>query len=321
MPVDDMAELGASTGEVERLGRRRRPAHLDLAARRGARRRPDRRAPLDHRVRQLPAPRRAPHRAAQRDLGRAHDGRGPRAPAPRPRAGDGAVRGHQRRAPGARPRAPRLGEQGAARDHRGGPQGRSAAGGGRHEQPRARHRHGRGRPRRSRSSRRRRWRAGCSASGRAGHQVGAVSKRRACSRSTAATWCRPRSSPSGCARAHRVDAHARATRSTSSRSRSWRCRAMRGWKVDDLLALVRRAAPFATLPQSAYDAVLDMLAGRYPSDEFAELRPRLVWDRAPTPSPARPGAQRLAVTSGGTIPAIRSCTSFSSYCSGSCRRW
>ena len=74
------------------------------------------------------------------------------------------------------------------------------------------------------------------------------------------------------------------------------------WDVDDLLALVRRAAPFATLPESAFEAVLDMLAGRYPSDEFAELRPRLVWDRTVGTLAGRPGAQRLAVTSGGTIP-------------------
>ncbi len=74
------------------------------------------------------------------------------------------------------------------------------------------------------------------------------------------------------------------------------------WQVDDLLALVRRAAPFASLPQSAFDAVLDMLAGRYPSDEFAELRPRVVWDRSTGTITGRPGAQRLAVTSGGTIP-------------------
>ncbi|WP_441250023.1 ATP-dependent helicase [Kitasatospora sp. McL0602] len=74
------------------------------------------------------------------------------------------------------------------------------------------------------------------------------------------------------------------------------------WDVDDLLALVRRAAPFATLPQSAFDGVLDMLAGRYPSDAFAELRPRLVWDRVAGTVTGRPGAQRLAVTSGGTIP-------------------
>jgi ATP-dependent helicase Lhr and Lhr-like helicase len=78
--------------------------------------------------------------------------------------------------------------------------------------------------------------------------------------------------------------------------------AMDDWAVDELLAVVRRAASFAGLPQSAYDAVLDMLAGRYPSDAFAELRPRLVWDRVAGTLSARPGAQRLAVTSGGTIP-------------------
>ncbi|WP_218650598.1 ATP-dependent helicase [Streptomyces rectiverticillatus] len=74
------------------------------------------------------------------------------------------------------------------------------------------------------------------------------------------------------------------------------------WGVEELLALVRRAAPFASLPESAYTAVLDMLAGRYPSDAFAELRPRLVWDRVAGTVTGRPGAQRLAVTSGGTIP-------------------
>ncbi|MBO1414646.1 ATP-dependent helicase, partial [Streptomyces sp. FH025] len=78
--------------------------------------------------------------------------------------------------------------------------------------------------------------------------------------------------------------------------------ALDAWPVDDLLAVVRRAAPFATLPQSAFDAVLDMLAGRYPSDAFAELRPRVVWDRVAGTVTGRPGAQRLAVTSGGTIP-------------------
>ncbi|GGK27558.1 DEAD/DEAH box helicase [Pilimelia terevasa] len=74
------------------------------------------------------------------------------------------------------------------------------------------------------------------------------------------------------------------------------------WSVDDLAALVRRAAPYAALPDSALHAVLDMLAGRYPSTAFAELRPRLVWDRATDRVTGRPGAQRLAVTSGGTIP-------------------
>ncbi|MGX5188144.1 ATP-dependent helicase [Streptomyces avermitilis] len=74
------------------------------------------------------------------------------------------------------------------------------------------------------------------------------------------------------------------------------------WQVDDLLTTVRRAAPFASLPESAFTAVLDMLAGRYPSDAFAELRPRVVWDRVAGTVTGRPGAQRLAVTSGGTIP-------------------
>lgn len=74
------------------------------------------------------------------------------------------------------------------------------------------------------------------------------------------------------------------------------------WPVAELGALVRRAAPFATLPASAFEAVLDMLSGRYPSDAFAELRPRIVWDRAANTVVGRPGAQRLAVTSGGTIP-------------------
>ncbi|MDX3852019.1 ATP-dependent helicase [Streptomyces sp. AK02-01A] len=73
-------------------------------------------------------------------------------------------------------------------------------------------------------------------------------------------------------------------------------------QADDLLALARRAAPFASLPESAFTAVLDMLAGRYPSDAFAELRPRVVWDRVTGTVTGRPGAQRLAVTSGGTIP-------------------
>ena len=78
--------------------------------------------------------------------------------------------------------------------------------------------------------------------------------------------------------------------------------AMDDWAVDDLEALVRKAAPFAALPRSILESVLDMLSGRYPSDEFAELRPRLVWDRVTGTLSGRPGAQRLAVTSGGTIP-------------------
>ncbi|KJK12493.1 DEAD/DEAH box helicase [Terrabacter sp. 28] len=78
--------------------------------------------------------------------------------------------------------------------------------------------------------------------------------------------------------------------------------AMDDWSVADVEALVHRAASFASLPRSVLEATLDMLAGRYPSDEFAELRPRIVWDRVTDTLSGRRGAQRLAVTSGGTIP-------------------
>jgi ATP-dependent Lhr-like helicase len=78
--------------------------------------------------------------------------------------------------------------------------------------------------------------------------------------------------------------------------------ALDAWQADELYALARRSAPFTQLPRSAYDATLDLLSGRYPSDEFAELRPRIVWDRVTGTLTGRPGAQRLAVTSGGTIP-------------------
>ncbi|WP_210479846.1 ATP-dependent helicase [Naasia sp. SYSU D00948] len=78
--------------------------------------------------------------------------------------------------------------------------------------------------------------------------------------------------------------------------------AMDDLDVEEWFDLVRRSAPFTSLPRSAYDATLDLLAGRYPSDEFAELRPRVVWDRDAGTITGRPGAQRLAVTSGGTIP-------------------
>jgi ATP-dependent Lhr-like helicase len=74
------------------------------------------------------------------------------------------------------------------------------------------------------------------------------------------------------------------------------------WQVEELFDLVRRAASYTSLPRSAFDATLDLLSGRYPSEEFAELRPRVVWDRVAGTVTGRPGAQRLAVTSGGTIP-------------------
>ena len=74
------------------------------------------------------------------------------------------------------------------------------------------------------------------------------------------------------------------------------------WKVDDLKALARRTYNFESLGDRTLEAVLDMLAGRYPSDDFRELRPRIVWDRVNGTIRGRAGAQRLAVTNAGTIP-------------------
>jgi ATP-dependent Lhr-like helicase len=78
--------------------------------------------------------------------------------------------------------------------------------------------------------------------------------------------------------------------------------AMDPLNVDELEQLVKRAAPFSKLPRSALEATLDMLSGRYPSTEFAQLRPRINWDRLTNVLTPRSNAQRLAVTSGGTIP-------------------
>ncbi|MGH9374331.1 MAG: DEAD/DEAH box helicase, partial [Vicinamibacterales bacterium] len=78
--------------------------------------------------------------------------------------------------------------------------------------------------------------------------------------------------------------------------------AMDDWNVDALFATVRRAAPFAELGRGIYEGVLDMLSGRYPSDEFADLRPRVTWDRLKNRLTARQGAKQVAVINGGTIP-------------------
>jgi ATP-dependent Lhr-like helicase len=72
--------------------------------------------------------------------------------------------------------------------------------------------------------------------------------------------------------------------------------------VDDLYSIVRRAAPFATLTRSTFENVLDLLAGKYPSDEFAELRPRITWDRDRNLLTPREGAKTLAILNAGTIP-------------------
>ena len=137
--------------------------------------------------------------------------------------------------------------------------------------------------------------------GRAGHQVGAVShgvlfpKFRGDLVQTAVTVERMRA---GAIEALRVPANPLDVLAQQVVAMV----AMDAWTVADLEALVRRAAPFTGLTRAVLESVLDMLSGRYPSDEFAELRPRLVWDRVAGTLAGRRNAQRLAVTSGGTIP-------------------
>ena len=74
------------------------------------------------------------------------------------------------------------------------------------------------------------------------------------------------------------------------------------WDVGELYRVVRSAAPYGGLTRGAFDSVLDMLSGRYPSEEFADLRPRLTWDRIAGRVTTREGARRVAVINGGTIP-------------------
>ena len=74
------------------------------------------------------------------------------------------------------------------------------------------------------------------------------------------------------------------------------------WTVDELLATVNRATPYETLSREVLEGVLGMLAGAYPSDEFAELKPRVTWDRTTDVIAGRRDARVVAVTSGGTIP-------------------
>ncbi len=74
------------------------------------------------------------------------------------------------------------------------------------------------------------------------------------------------------------------------------------WDVDALRTLVRGSANFVGLTDDLFDNTLDLLAGRYPSDQFAGLQPRIVWDRIGGRIEARAGSQRVAVTNGGTIP-------------------
>ncbi|MCP4084812.1 MAG: DEAD/DEAH box helicase, partial [Actinomycetia bacterium] len=78
--------------------------------------------------------------------------------------------------------------------------------------------------------------------------------------------------------------------------------ALDDWSVDELAALVRGAAPFVELSDEMLHSVLDLLSGRYPSEDFGELRPRIVWDRVGGSVRGRAGSQRIAVTNAGTIP-------------------
>ncbi len=78
--------------------------------------------------------------------------------------------------------------------------------------------------------------------------------------------------------------------------------AMDDWTLEDLFDLTRSSAPYAALTRPIFESVLDMLSGRYPSDEFAELRPRITWDRMTKKLSARQGSRRVAIINGGTIP-------------------
>jgi len=78
--------------------------------------------------------------------------------------------------------------------------------------------------------------------------------------------------------------------------------ALDDWPLADMAAIVRGSANFAELSDEVLEGVLDLLAGRYPAEEFSELRPRIVWDRVGGTIRGRSGAQRLAVTNAGTIP-------------------
>ena len=277
----------------------------------------DRAAPLDDRLRQLPPPRRAPHRPLQRDRRRARRGR---APGSTTAAGRVAVRRPGRSQPGPpaqvmaqsgqsdgaphghRPRPPRLGLQGAAGAHRGRPQARPAALRGGHLQPRARHRHGRGRPGRADRVAAERRLAPCSGSA-APATRSARCPAACCCPSTAPTSCTPRSPSSGCApgaiESLRVPGQpARragpAGRGRDRRSTSGTSTSCSTWSGGRRRTPPCRAAPTtrrSTCSRAATPATSSPSCARASSGTGSPAR-----------SPAGPGAQRLAVTSGGTIP-------------------
>jgi ATP-dependent Lhr-like helicase len=137
--------------------------------------------------------------------------------------------------------------------------------------------------------------------GRAGHHVGAVSQ--------GIIFPKYRGDLVACAAATRAmhDGHVEATRYPRNpldvlAQQVVAMVAMDRWAVEDLYAAVRQTAQYADLGRDVFEGVLDMLSGRYPSDDFAELRPRVTWDRVAGTLTAREGARRVAVVSGGTIP-------------------
>ena len=270
---------------LDRDGRRRGDAQLDLAGDlpRAARARP--RAPLDDRLRQQPPRRRAPGAAAQRA--------GQRRPG----------RGRSRRARSRARTTARSPARSARR--RGAAQGRRAAVPRRDLVARARHRHGRRRPRAAgRVAEVRRARP-------AAHRPRRPQRRRHLQgphlpevpRRPARVRGRRQAHARGPDRADRRAAQrARRARPADRRDRGRAPSDGAGRAVDDLYALVTRTHSYAELSRELLENVLDMLDGRYPSQEFAELRPRIVWDRVAGTIRARKGARQLAVTNAGTIP-------------------
>ena len=232
------------------------------------------RAPLDDRVRQQP-PRRGAARAAAQRAGRGGD----------------------------RARPPRLAGARGAAGRRGPAEGGRAAVPGRDLVAGARHRHGRGRPRapgrvaevghrrapahRPRRPQRRR--------DLEGPHLPEVPRRPARVRGRRAAHARG---------ADRDRPSCRATRSTCSPSRSWRSRprAETRRRSTTCTRWSLRTHTYAELSRAQLENVLDMLDGRYPSEEFGELRPRIVWDRVAGTIRARKGSRALAITNAGTIP-------------------
>ena len=268
VPVDDLGHIGDAAPDSRRTGGAPLDLALDLPAPAGA----DPGASVHAGLRQLPPAGRAagqpPERARRRG------------------AGAGAPRQH-------RPRA-------AAPD-RGGAEGGAPAGPGRHLEPGAGDRHGGDRPGDPDRGAAQSVAAGLQRIGRAGHQVGEPS--------TGKIFPKYRGDLLEAAVVVRrmLDGAIEETRIPRNpldvlAQQIVAAGAMDRWTVDALHALVIRAEPFRDLSRQQLEGVLDMLSGRYPSDEFAELRPRIVWDRATDTIQSRNDARVVAITSGGTIP-------------------